>query len=71
MRDRLGVTDNISIKIIRGEPELFYINKPITYGLIIPKDFDIPYIRHDDYIEFHILAHSEDEAIDILHKALA
>ena len=52
MRDRLGVKDNISIRLIRGTPETFYIIRPITTDLKIPKDFPIPYNRYDDHIEF-------------------
>ena len=70
MRDRLGVSDNISIRIIRGEPTLFYLHRPITVDLKIPKDCPIPYIRYDDHIEFHVLAHSEEEAETLLDGAL-
>lgn len=70
MRDRLGITDNVSIRLIRGTPETFYIIRPITTDLKIPKDFPIPYNRYDDHIEFHVHAHSEDEAEHILNSVL-
>lgn len=70
MRDRLGITDNVSICLIRGTPETFYIIRPITADLKIPKDFPIPYNRYDDHIEFHVHAHSEDEAEHILNSVL-
>ena len=70
MRDRLGITDNVSIRLIRGTPETFYIIRPITADLKIPKDFPIPYNRYDDHIEFHVHAHSEDEAEHILNSVL-
>ena len=70
MRDRLGVKDNISIRLIRGTPETFYIIRPITADLKLPKDFPIPYNRYDDHIEFHVQAHSEDEAETILRGVL-
>lgn len=70
MRDRLGITDNVSIRLIRGTPETFYIIRPITTDLKIPKDFPIPYNRYDDHIEFHVQAHSEDEAEHILNSVL-
>jgi hypothetical protein len=70
MRDRLGITDTISIKVIRGEPEIFYVYEPITADLKIPKDCSIPYLRYDDCIEFQVLAHSEDEARSILDGIL-
>ena len=70
MRDRLGITDNVSIRLIRGTPETFYVIRPITADLKIPKDFPIPYNRYDDHIEFHVHAHSEDEAEHILNSVL-
>lgn len=70
MRDRLGVSDNVSIRLIRGTPETFYIVRPITPELKIPKDFPIPCIRFDDHVEFHVMAHSEDEAESILQSAI-
>jgi len=70
MRDRLGVKDSVSIRLIRGTPETFYIIRPITADLKLCKDFPIPYNRYDDHIEFHVHAHSEDEAEHILNSVL-
>jgi hypothetical protein len=70
MRDRLGITDNVSIRLIRGEPVLFYLHRPITADLKIPKDCPYPHLRYDDYIEFHVLAHSEEEADTLLNGVL-
>jgi hypothetical protein len=70
MRDRLGVQDSVSIKIIRGTPEIFYVVRPIDERLKISKECPIPYMRYDDYVEFMVMAHSQDEAEQIVNKVL-
>jgi hypothetical protein len=68
MKDRLGVQDNVTIRIIRGTPEVFYITRPITKDLVIPKNLPYPHLRYDDHIVFHVAAHSQEEAEALLNQ---
>jgi hypothetical protein len=70
MRDRLGVQDHVSIQIIRGNPEIFYVTRPITIDLKIPKDSSVPYTRYDEHVTFFVTAHSQQEAEQLVNEML-
>lgn len=67
MKDRLSIQDQFSIQIIRGEPETYYLTRPITPDLKIPEDHAYPHMRHDTHIEFYVTAHSIEEAESLLN----
>ena len=70
MRDRLGVSDTVSISITRGSPQIFRLSRPAVPELKIPLQFPFTYIRVGDFVEFDITANSLEEAEALLDNLL-
>lgn len=70
MREHLSIQDVVTIKVTRADPVVFMVYRPTEMITKIPKSIPYPIFRYDEVIEFHVTAHSQDEAESLIDTLL-